>query len=390
MTITLIDDVVEVAKIAKRIQVAGEFAIDLEFVSEGRYIPDLALMQLAWRESGKVATAIIDCVNVDASEAAKLVADDTLATVIHSGRQDLQLLHQKFGVVASNIFDTQIAAAFLGMGEQLGLAKLLAAMVSVKVDKSQQFTKWTKRPLTAKQLDYALSDVLHLLDVSDMLQNQLDQRGRRTWCDDEAQSLIAVSTSQTDPETAYLSIRGHQSLKPKSLGALAKLAALRANIVAETNQPPSWVIGDKSMIEACRRLTTSASAIGNIRGVKPNAIKRWGKEMAKAIEHGKSEPIDIGRISQDVLSPEQQSLSSILVGIVAVQCAEEEIANRFVATKKQIDKLTSWATSNVDKPQPDLPVLSGWRLELVGQALLDFLAGKIAIVYRDGALRFSS
>ena len=162
-----------VEEIAGEIASEGRFAFDLEFVSEGRYLPDLALIQVAWGEPLDPNIALIDCVAVDPMPILKLVADEVTATIAHAAKQDLGLLASRFSVAAHRLWDTQIAAAFLGIGDQIGYAKLVSKLIGEKLDKGAQYTEWLKRPLSTKQILYAGNDVRYLLPVWDLLQQRL-------------------------------------------------------------------------------------------------------------------------------------------------------------------------------------------------------------------------
>ena len=211
---TPVTDAVEVAAIAAEIERHGWFALDLEFMTEGRYVAELSLVQVGWGDDYDTPhVAAIDPLNVDARPVIDLVARDEVEVIIHSAQADLALIGAAFGVRATRVFDTQIAAAFLGMGEQIGYGAMVERLAGVHLDKGAQYTEWSRRPLSADQLRYALDDVRYLPAIWQRLAQDLEGRGRAGWVQEECDVLADTWAERTPPDEMYRRVRGWNTLK---------------------------------------------------------------------------------------------------------------------------------------------------------------------------------
>ena len=369
----------EVAAIAEAIREAGSFALDLEFMTESRYVAELSLVQVGWGDPEAPEVRAIDPLKVDARPIADLVGDPTVETVIHSAQADLALVGAVFGIRGRGIVDTQIAAAFLGMGDQIGYAALVERTAGVYIDKGSQFTEWSRRPLTDEQVKYALDDVRYLPDSWQQLRVDLEAQGRLAWVMEECDRLAETWAERTPPEEMYRRVRGWNGLRTKSQGALRALATWREEEALRVNRPPSWLLNDRTMLEIARRPPRDLAELRSVRGLGEGTAQRYGKVLLEAIERGMQDP-----------PPEEdtpprvpnlgQSWPAILSGIVQARCREASIAPRFVATRREIDDLIAWWLVGDRSKEPDLPLLDGWRRELVGADLLNWLQGKTAVV----------
>lgn len=369
----------EVAAIAEAIRGAGSFALDLEFMTESRYVAELSLVQVGWGDPEAPEVRAIDPLKVDARPIAELVGDPTVETVIHSAQADLALVGAVFGIRGRGIVDTQIAAAFLGMGDQIGYAALVERMAGVYIDKGSQFTEWSRRPLTDEQVKYALDDVRYLPDSWQQLRIDLEAQGRLAWVMEECDRLAETWAERTPPEEMYRRVRGWNGLRRKSQGALRALAMWREEEALRANRPPSWLLNDRTMLEIARRPPRDLAELRSVRGLGEGTAQRYGKVLLEAVERGMEDP-----------PPEEdtpprvpnlgQSWPAILSGIVQARCREASIAPRFVATRREIDDLIAWWLVGDRSKEPDLPLLDGWRRELVGADLLNWLQGKTAVV----------
>lgn len=369
----------EVAAIAEAIRGAGSFALDLEFMTESRYVAELSLVQVGWGDPEAPEVRAIDPLKVDARPIADLVGDPTVETVIHSAQADLALVGAVFGIRGRGIVDTQIAAAFLGLGDQIGYAALVERTAGVYIDKGSQFTEWSRRPLTDEQVKYALDDVRYLPDSWQQLRVDLEAQGRLPWVMQECDRLAETWAERTPPEEMYRRVRGWNGLRRKSQGALRALATWREEEALRVNRPPSWLLNDRTMLEIARRPPRDLAELRSVRGLGEGTAQRYGKALLDAVERGQEDP-----------PPEEdtpprvpnlgQSWPAILSGIVQARCREASIAPRFVATRREIDDLIAWWLVGDRSKEPDLPLLDGWRRELVGADLLNWLQGKTAVV----------
>ncbi len=379
-----ITDPAAVAETAEALRAAGLFVLDVEFVSEDRYLPDLALVQVAWGDPAAPEVRALDPLAVDVGPIAELVADPEITVVLHSAQADLALLAERFGTVARGVYDTQIAAAFLGVGDQVGYAGLAGKFLGIEIDKASQFTDWLRRPLSERQLRYALDDVRHLPALWAELRRRLEEAGRLGWVAEESQRLAESSARRSDPAELYLKVPGWDRLKPRQLGALRALAAWRELEARGSNTPPRWLMQERVMIEVARRLPGSHAELESIRGVKEGAARRHGDAVIEAIQRGAAEPLAPPRPPRP-LPESAQAWVPLVSGLVQARCREAGIAPRFVLTRSDAEDLVRWwlgrdvAGTAGAAAEPDLPLLAGWRRELAGAAALDWLAGRAAL-----------
>ncbi len=377
--VRVISDSVELSEIVENIVIAGSFAMDLEFVSESRYIPELALAQVAWCQEDQVEAAIVDCIAVDPASLFALVSDDKITTLGHAARQDLGLLASRYQIVAQAFIDTQIAAAFVGLGDQLGYGKLIEVALGVSLDKGAQFTDWLARPLSKTQLRYAVNDVLYLPDAWSYLKKQLSERGRLAWVLQESESLAAVAAKPKQSSQAYLDVKGARGLSPKSQGALRVLAHWRHEMALQTNRPPSWILADRAMISLSRRLPTTDSGLRAIDGVGAGVMRRYSKEILACLRQGKASPIS--QKPPEGLSKRGAIWAQIIANLVQAHCKATEIAARFVATRADSEAFVAWYERGMPADRlGEISLMQDWRYDLVGSKVLAWIEGRAAIV----------
>jgi len=371
-----ITDSGQVAAIAAEIAAVGAFALDLEFVSEARYIPDLALVQVAWGSTEEPQVAAVDPLEADPRPLFALVASPEIRTVLHAAQGDLSLLADLFNLSARAVLDTQIAAAFLGLGDQVGYAALVGQVLGVSLDKGMQYTRWLDRPLSPEQLRYALDDVRYLPALVSELTRRLTERQRLAWVEEESRRLAATAGERLSPEEVYRKVGGWQRLKPRQLGALQELARWREERALASNRPPSWIVKNGVLLDLARRLPRNQEEFGKVKELSPKTAAHHGKELLGAIRQGCAR-----RVAGNGFTPpsaEARKLGSKLAGVIQERCREAEIAPRFVASRADADALAAWWVEDDRTAEPSLPVLRGWRRELAGEAALAWLAEQIA------------
>ena len=377
-----VTDARDVDDIADAIEEAGSFALDLEFMTEGRYVAELSLVQVGWGDVDDPHVAAIDPLKVDIDPIVDLLEDPEVETVIHSAQADLSLLGNQFQARAEGLVDTQIAAAFLGMGEQLGYGPLVQRVTGVELDKAAQFTEWSRRPLSAEQLSYALDDVRYLPRVWRQLRADLKERDRLGWVADECERLAETWSRRIPPAEMYMRVRGWNSLNGRQLGALRAVAAWREEESLHHNRPPSWLLNDRTMLELCRRPPRDERGVGEVRGMGNGTAQRHGRELLDLIRDGMQDPPDVPS-KPPRLPNVGQAWPAVLSGIVQTRCREVEVAARFVGTRSDIDDVTAWWLTGDHDSEPNVPLLTGWRRELAGQDVLDWLAGRTTIGVDD-------
>jgi len=376
----LVTETEQVEALAAEIAGSGRFAFDLEFASDGRYIPDLALVQLAWGPAEEPEIAVVDCVTADPSAVIALVADEQIETVAHAAKQDLGLLAARYAVTARSLWDTQIAAAFLGIGEQVGYAKLASRFAGVRLDKGSQYTKWLQRPLTPAQLRYAFNDVRYLLLAWQGMRAELQERGRLGWVREESERLSRSSAYLPADDDAYVEVRGWKRLDAEAVGALRSLAAWRQATARSRNKPLSWVLPERAMTDICRARPTSTGDLRRVKGIGDGTVRRSGRAILAAVLKGAAEPLQAPKRSRkQSLSERGETWAGVVAQVVHARCAESGIAPRFVGTRADVEALVTWFESGDRAARPDIGLLHGWRRELAGDAVLDWLEGRSAI-----------
>ena len=371
-----VQDSGRVRAIAGEIRDTGLFALDLEFVSESRYIPELCLVQVGWGDPAEPSVAAVDPLSADPEPIFELVEDSRVDTVLHSAQADLALLGTRHDVAGRAILDTQIAAAFLGLGDQLGYGNLVEELTGTVIDKGSQFTNWCRRPLTDKQLRYALDDVRYLLGAWVEMRRELEERGRLEWVEEESRDLAREWAERTPPEDLYLKVRGWQRLDDRSRGALRELAAWRERQAVEENTPPKWLLKDGPLLEVARRRPESLDELRRVKGVGKDTVRRHGRAILEAaVRRDLPVPDRGGRRGR--LPAEAKNWGSKVLAVVRERCQEADVATRFVASRRDADAMVQWFvdTGGAGR-EPDLPLLRGWRRELAGEAALDWLREK--------------
>jgi ribonuclease D len=378
-----IRDAGEVRALAEALTEAKSYALDLEFVSDGRYVPELGLVQVGWGDPDDPIVCAIDPVAVDPAPVLALTGDPTLETVLHGGQADLALIAYRFGVRPACVVDTQIAAAFLGLGEQVGFASAVEQELGTPVDKGPQFTDWLKRPLSTEQLRYALDDVRLLLPLWARLRGRLEGTERMAWVRDESERLGQTAATRMAPEVCYRKVGGYGKLQPKELGRLRALAAWREQIALDANRPPSWILPDPVMTALARRPPVDARDLAGTRAMPKRTAERCADEILAVLTEGEASPVE--RPPRPPRRPaDVEALAPLVGGLVQAASKEHDIAARFVGTRADIEAFIAWWDDGKPEPAEGVRMMEGWRRALIGEELLRFLDGERAIaVDRD-------
>lgn len=383
----LVTDADRVAEIARAIAEAGSFALDLEFRSEHRYVPDLALVQVAWGDPDAPEVAAIDPLAVDVRPVFEVVADASVETLAHAARQDLGLLAQSFGVEARGLLDTQIAAAFAGIADQIGYGKMVQQLLGVPIDKGSQHTDWTRRPLSDAQLVYALDDVRHLPAAWAELRGRLERLGRLPWTLEESARLATGSSQRRPPDEAYRSIGGWNALRGPALSILRELAAWREREALSSNTPPSWLVADPPLLEMSRRPPRELAELSRVRGLPGAAVRKHGPALMAAVTAaGQREPPPPAARQ---MGPSAQARAGVVLAIMHAACAAGDLPVRLCGGRGDADALVEWFERGAsdDAPPGEVALREGWRHELAGRDALAWLRGEIALAVSTDGLR---
>lgn len=353
-------------------------AVDTEFMRERTYYPELCLVQVATDE----VAACVDPLALPSLEPLlKVLLDEHTVKVLHAARQDLEIFYHLTGRVPQPVFDTQVAARFLGLPDQAGYAAVVQSLLGITLDKSHARTDWARRPLSAAALDYAADDVRHLRTLYHRILEQLAERGRGAWVEPELKALVDEKLYKPDPERVWSRIRGIQRLKPKSLAVFKSLAAWRERTAIAENRPRQWIVKDESLMDLARQQPTDLESLAAVRGIGDALARRHGAELLSLLK-ADGEPSREDRPKpQAGLKPEQEALVDALYGLLRLRAAGNDVSVASLATRGDLEQLV--------RGERDLPLLKGWRLEMAGKELLEFLEGGYALKAEGGTLKIS-
>jgi ribonuclease D len=353
---------------------------DTEFMSERRYFARLCLVQVHAQTPEGDLEALIDPFAVELDPLLEILTDENIVKIVHSGGQDLQIFWVEYGKALRNVFDTQIAAAFLGFGHQAGYADLVRRAINgPQLSKKMQFTDWSARPLTQEQQEYALADVLHLPLLYNTLKSDLEKRERFAWAQSEFRRAEEKACRVADDSELYRKFN-LSGLNRRQLGNLRELAAAREILAREADKPPSFIVPELALLQAAKEAPINVAAWRGIRGM-PGMGETQSRVFITALERS-------AQLSNEELPernhserPDPQTDNiAVLLGVVAQQRAlTNDIARPYFAPRDQITALAAWWLKSDGSPLPDLPILTGWRRELLGNELLDLLNGRRAI-----------
>ncbi len=362
----------ELEQLCEKLAESGSFSLDTEFVRERTFYIQLGIVQVA----ANGVEAVIDPQAVDSLEPLyELVTDPSVEKIVHAGEQDFAALYEKGEIVPTNVFDTQIAAALVGYGDQISYAKLVAKVTGVQLSKLETLTDWTARPLTQAQIDYSLEDVRYLAKIREHLGERLDALGRSGWELEECARLESAEAYRPLEPLEYYKRLKTGGLNGGSLGVLREVAAWREATARSRNIPRGWVIRDQSVLEIARRKPSTIKSLKQIRSLKPHQIGKEGESIIAAVARGEQNPINepTSDNAKNKMPPQVDSIARLLEAWLYARATEAEIAPSMLATR--ID-LKSLAAGHYRSELPSLPLLEGWRRELVGQDFLDILDGK--------------
>jgi ribonuclease D len=350
-------------------------AIDTEFLREKTYRARLCLVQLA--TSRKVW--ILDSTQTGVSGIGELLADPAIEIVVHSGRQDLELLVDLTGGPPRNIFDVQIAAGFVGLGASLPYGRLVEEVLGVVLTKGEAYTDWCRRPLSASQLKYAADDVRYLPEVARDLKKRLADLGRADWLAEEMAPFESPRTYENDPHQAWARVSGRGSLSGRGLAILRELAAWREKAAYDRDIPKGWVVKDHVLVEIARRSPQSIQALQRIRGLVDKQVSRWGSGVLTAVAAGReADPILLPPAPPRAVMARARMLGGLADAVVRARCENARVAPELATTRAELESLLIDAF--VSTPDPAVHrTLRGWRKSVVGDAVVALAAGKMAV-----------
>lgn len=357
--------------------------IDTEFLREKTYFSKLCLVQV--NEDGQEAR-YLDPLDerVDMQSVYEQLQDPSILKVLHSGKQDLEIFYHALGVVPSPIFDTQVAAALLGYGEQVSYAALVKKICDVELDKGHQFGDWSRRPLSDAQIQYALNDVVYLPAIYQALADQLTQQKREGWLQESQQGLMAPESYAINPNSAWERIK-IRSNKSKDMVILQALAAWREERAVEKDLPRSFILKDETLAEIAMTKPKDAKALSRVRGLSDAQAKGWiGKAILGLMHEAMTKPRE-----EWPKAPKKPSFSSDLDAaldmvrmLLKAKAAEAQIAPTLIATTDELKRFL------INPDDVDHSLNKGWRYDIFGQYVKDLMCGKLVCTLHNGRVVF--
>lgn len=364
---TIIEKLPELAKLCSDLREASAVYLDTEFVGEGRYYPEVGAIQIATGERA----ALIDPLAVrDLTPLFDLLLAHDIEKVFHAGRQDLAIFFEMMGRPVAPVFDVQIAAALLGYEEQISLANLVHRVTKQSLRKSHAFTDWLRRPLTDKQVEYALEDVRCLAPVHDRLVRELGARNRLGWAREEFRGLEGAERfAPADPREVFRQMRGVERLTGEELSRLREIAAWREETARELNIPVPRICMDVVLLELARRPRDTIGDLAEVRGLRSDQVRRFGRGMIEALSRGADTPPP--RLDRPPPLPqEMEPTVDFLVLCLRSLAAEKRISPGLLANRADLTAVVCCGE------KARVPLLRGWRRKAAGEALLAALQGR--------------
>ncbi len=318
----------------------------------------------------------------DGSALAQVLADPAVQVIVHAGRQDVALVRRCLGTEVRNVFDTQVAAGFAGLGAQSSYDSLLSEVLGLRVAKTASFTRWDARPLSPEQLAYAREDVVHLHELAAELERRLVELGRLQWALEECQPLER-SSDERDPEAIFARLPRVGTLNASARPIARELVQWRERTAARTDRPVQSVLGDAALVEIAKRRPASRAELEKIRGVGGVAGGRRGQDLLDAVQRGRARPADpppeLERAPMP--KPDDAPLVALAEALLRARAREAGLAYELLAARADLQAIVAAARAGGE--EADVRTLRGWRRELVGAELLELLGGHVSLSVKE-------
>jgi len=358
-------------------------AVDTEFMRENTYWPELCLVQIGNTEEAAAIDPMAD--GIDLTPLLDLMCENgDVLKVFHAGGQDVEIIVNLTGKTPHPIFDTQIAMMAISQSEQIGYANLVETWMGLTIDKGARFTDWSRRPLTDRQIEYAIGDVTHLATMFPRILKKLIKTGRGLWLNAEMEKLADPSNYITDPGQAWKRIR-QSGRNPQVLGRMKALAAWRESEAQHKHIPRGRIMRDATLADVASHPPKDQADLAKVRGLsaawRDNDIgKRLMKVLADAEPLPKSEMPE--KVKQGApLGREGALVADLLKLLLKIRAREIDVAPRLLTRADEMEALAAGAR--------DLPVLQGWRFDVFGKDALDLVEGKLAFAVERGRLKMT-
>jgi ribonuclease D len=367
----------ELAGVCARLATAPYVAVDTEFMREQTFWPKLCLVQIA--ASGIEVLIDSQALDLDLTPLFDLMVNEKVLKVFHSARQDIEIVHHLAGVIPHPIFDTQVAAMVCGFGEAVSYSMLVKRLLNRNLDKTSRFTDWSRRPLSERQLAYAIGDVTYLRDLYPKLKAQLDQSERASWLNEEMAVLTDPATYELHPEQAWKRLK-MRIKTPKSLAVLMELAAWREREAQTQDVPRARILKDEALYDIASQTPRTQEDLGSLRTLHNGFARSMrGRAVLEAVGRGlERDPKTIPPIERgEPMPPEAQAVVDLLRVLLKARAGSHGVAPKLIATSDELEEIAR-------SDDTDVPVLRGWRKKLFGDDALALKRGELALAIKDG------
>jgi len=373
---TMITTPDQVDDLAARARDAGRMALDVEFLWERTYAPIPCLAQVA---VGHDIFLIDPIEGAPLQPIADVLEDPAVEIIMHAPSADLILFALGFNARPTNLLDSQLIGGFVGMGSGQSLGALLSRVLGVKVAKTEGYSDWSRRPLTAAQLDYAAADVAHLFALVDSLMERAEERGRGDWVREEHERRYGPGARiAADPWDSWRKVKGQGRLSPQERAVLRRAAAWREEEARRRDRPVGWLIPDRTLIEVARRLPTSPDKLLAERGIPAAMKEREAGALIDAMGKGLEDaPIALGPPPPPAVQARLDTLVPLAQVLLGARSAAVDLAPTLVATRDEVESFLVAVLTDGD--QADESLGRGWRREVAGEALVEMAAGRLGI-----------
>jgi ribonuclease D len=377
---TMIAETAQLAEFCARQRGAPFVAVDTEFMRDKTYWPQLCLVQIAGPDEAVAVDALAP--GIDLAPLLHLMAEPSVLKVFHAARQDVEIFYNLSGAVPTPLFDTQVAAMVCGFGDSISYETLAGKLAGARIDKSSRFTDWAHRPLTERQVQYALADVVHLRRVYEKLRGNLDRTGRASWLDEEMAYLTDPAIYRLDPVEAWRRFRTRGGNR-RFLAVLRELAAWRENAAQQRDLPRGRIIRDEQLLEIAAHAPMTVADLARTRGLgKGVAEGKFGGEILAAIGRALALPEE----SYPPLPARYEPppgigpLVDLLRVLLKLRCEENDVAQKLVANSEDLEMLAATDDASI-------PALSGWRFEVFGRDALALKHGALGLTVSNRRIK---
>ena len=380
----LVTDSQTLADLCARLANSPYVAVDTEFMRENSYWPELCLIQIA--DDNEAAAIDPKAPGIDMTPLLDLmVENEDVLKVFHAGGQDLEIVHNLTGKTPYPLFDTQIAAMALGMGEQVGYSNLVESWTGVKLDKGARFTDWARRPLDKRQIDYAIGDVTYLVQIFPKLLDRLKRTGRGAWLDQEMERLGDPGNYVNEPDLAWHRVKV-PSRRPEVLGRLKALAAWREREAQGKDLPRGRIMKDETLADIASHPPREQKDLAKVRGLSQSwAGNDIGARLMSALEAATNLPDDEMPAREDRkpgLGKDGALVADLLKLLLKIRAKETDVAPRLIARSDDLELLAAGRRDG-------LSILEGWRYEQFGRDALDLVEGRMGFAVQNGKLKMT-